>query len=157
MAFPELPLGPGEFVQGAVRYSSYYPGDEPNRRIVVPVSFDNAPRISQVVVDTGSPWCVLNPTEARELNIDISECPRVPTEKGYNIRGQSYPGWLCKIPIRLEVDEGTGITIDTTVFIPELVPGAETWDDKPNFLGLTGLEEIRFAINPESHRFYFGA
>jgi len=155
MASPGLRLGSGEFAQGAIRYIDTYPGDFYSR-IVVPARFGDAV-LTWAIVDTGAPWCILSPEESRAL--DTVYRTRHAEIIGLTIRGAVCKGWLYRMPIAIETDPelgGEGITEEATVFIPELEPNQE-WLI-PNFLGLGGfLERIRFAVDPESSLFYFGA
>jgi hypothetical protein len=106
------------------------------------------------VLDTGSPWCILNPFQANQLEIDYRAICQ-PYEN-FIIRGVRFNGWLCEgIPITLEANRGTDLESPGTVFIPELDP-TQVWD-LPNFIGLSGfLERIRFAVDPFENHFYFG-
>jgi hypothetical protein len=50
----------------------------------------------------------------------------------------------------LLADTGEPLDVPATVFVTPDWPG-------PNFLGYQGLlQRIRFAVDPESNRFYFG-
>jgi hypothetical protein len=121
----------------------------------LPVRFGVDPEATFAIVDTGAPWCILSPTDASIAGIDY----RAVGEEGQLllIRGSIMNGWLClDIPIRIDAIRGEGITVPSTVFVPELEPG-QIWD-LPNFLGLSGfLERIRFAVDPGNNLFYFGA
>jgi hypothetical protein len=142
-----------EFSTGVTTYEDSYPGDEGNARIVLSVSIEG--RLStQAVVDTGAPWCVLDPELARQVSVSA--------EAGYTsttrlrIRGISYPGSLHLMLIRLlDERQGDNLDVPATVFVPSLSSG-EVWSH-PNFLGLNGLlERIRFAVDPTENAFYFG-
>jgi len=64
------------------------------------------------------------------------------------VRGILYTGRICGIPITLNAEIGQSLTVEASVFIPELAAG-EHWYH-PNFLGLSGfLDRIRFAVDPE--------
>jgi hypothetical protein len=126
----------------------------PHNRIVLRVFFgESLPTLA--VVDTGAPYCILNPEEAEPLRLNFRlECERL--SQRLNIRGDLVPGWICRIPIRIVAEEGTSLQVEASVFVPELAPGSQ-WR-APNFLGMTGfLDRIRFAVDPEHNRFYFGA
>ena len=153
MSSPSISLGPDEFAQGATKYIDIYPGDRDNR-IVVHAKFGlTVP--TWAIVDTGAPWCILSPEDSEGLD-DVYRT-KYTELKDFKIRGDSCNGWLYRMPISLEAEEGTGITVEATVFIPELAPH-QVWEDIPNFLGLGGfLERIRFAVDPEHNLFYFGA
>ncbi|MBI3762643.1 MAG: hypothetical protein HY260_12400 [Chloroflexi bacterium] len=71
------------------------------------------------------------------------------------IRGQRYTGTLHRLDAKIPAEHGDPLTVEATVFVPELLPD-DTWDF-PNFIGLTGmLERMRFAVVPSSQLFYFG-
>lgn|SRR5574341_616622 len=144
-------LLPGDFVSGVVRYTDTFP-DRPESRIIIPVLFGENNR-TYAVVDTAATYCVLDPDEAEIL--DLNQFPRERDEEGMSIRGFILKGWRCRIPVTLVAARGESITIEATVFVPELDP-SQVWN-LPNFLGLTGfLERIRFAVDPGLNRFYFG-
>lgn len=153
MPSPNLPLGPDEFAQGVVRYSDVDPSQQ-QRRMIVPVTFGDTVT-TFAIIDTGSPWCVLGPDDAKGLTVGYrieEEGPQTLWLRG----GYKCTGWLYRIPVSLEAEEGTGITIEALVFIPKLDASQEWF--VPNFLGLDGfLERIRFAVDPEHNLFYFGA
>jgi hypothetical protein len=150
----QLNLLPPGFVQGVVEYTDYDPSQS-HSRIMIPVHFGDVPRETYAVLDTGAPWCILNPLYASSIGVDYRVHGTVDHKLG--IRGVNFNGWLCTdIPIRIEADRGKSLAIAATVFIPELEPG-QIWD-LPSFLGLSGfLERIRFAIDPGNNLFYFGA
>ncbi len=105
------------------------------------------------IVDTGAPWCVLDPDIA-EFVIDTALAVHV-SERRLLVRGVLYPGKLFRIPFQLNATEGQSLEIEATVFVPTLQPG-EQWF-LPNFLGLDGfLNRIRFAVDPGENLFYFG-
>jgi hypothetical protein len=150
VAFIDI-LGPGRFAAGMLTYTDRF-GRDPNTRIVVPVTFEHI-IITTAVLDTGAPWCVLNPEEAVALNLNERvDCGTSGTP--LRLRGMSYHGRLCRIPVSLNAERGKGMTVEATVFVPTLTPG-ESWLH-PNFLGLDGLlNRLRFAIDPEQNHFFF--
>lgn len=147
-------LLPATFAQGVTTYRD----DDPSQihsRIIVPVRFNNDSQEVLAVVDTGAPWCILSPSDAVAAAIDYQN----EGEWGHSliIRGSNISGWLCMdIPVHIDAERGTGISVPSTIFIPELELG-QIWN-LPNFLGLSGfLERIRFAVDPGTNLFYFGA
>jgi len=149
--FPEL-LGLNKFAAGVVTYTDHFGGDHAqNTRIVVPVRFGRQ-RVTTAIVDTGAPWCILNPALAVLIAVEEKE------EAGntrLTVRGDTFDGELYRIPVTLTADEGDNLTIDSTVFVPVLQQGV-TWPH-PNFLGLDGfLHRMRFAVDPAENAFYFG-
>jgi len=145
-------LQKSSFGVGATRYADHYPGEEGSARIVLMATPEGGDTIP-MIVDTGAPWCVLNPelADAWGLSVESSYRP----DRKLNIRGDSYYGRLVVIQIELHAEIGQSLTVPATVFIPELEPG-QAWN-LPNFIGLTGfLERIRFAVDATENAFYFG-
>ncbi len=152
MTTTKLPLGLERFACGAIEYSDYY-SDDLHPRIVVPIHLGSLPLPVLAVVDTGAPWCVLDPALLEELGYNVERLQ--PTRRPLNIRGIAYSGWLYRVPIRLDATLGHWLEIEATVFAPNLLPG-DTWA-YPNFIGLEGfLSRIRFAVDPAANFFYFG-
>lgn len=144
-------LLPDGFAQGTIRYLDNLPGwIEQVNRIYLLVRFgDNEP--SYAVLDTGAPYCILDPGEGAALGLDYRACGR----GGTRIQGVEIYGWMCRIPVRIIAERGESIEVDASVLIPELEPHQQ-WL-LPNFLGMSFLERIRFAVDPEHSLFYFGA
>jgi len=146
-------LGPDKFARGRVKYLDYLGDSLDTARIILPVTFGDRVR-TFAIVDTGSPWCILNPQEAAILNIDYSKEGQKISR--FVLLGWQGAGWLCEIPMILKAEIGQDIALEATVFIPQLHPN-QRWMF-PNFLGLSGfLNKIRFAVDPEHNHFYFGA
>jgi len=142
----------GNFAVGMTYYEDYYPGQEQAVRVVLPVTL--AGRLTvYAIVDTGSPWCILEPDLVALLGTAV-QASYTPGEK-LMIRGTLYAGRLLRMGISLRAETGTALEVDATVFVPTLTPG-DTWPH-PNFIGLDGfLNRIRFAIDPTENAFYFG-
>lgn len=147
--FAALLEDPAPFASGAVSYSDSYPGEEKSRRIVVLVTVAGQTS-TPAVVDTGSPWCILDPEIAEQLGA----FERTEWLRGHLIRGETWDGWLGRVEITLNADHGESIIVEATAFVPDLDAGEE-WSN-PNFVGLGLLERIRFAIDPSENMFYFG-
>jgi hypothetical protein len=129
-------------------YSDHFPGDAHYRIVIQAVFGDNPP--TAAIIDTGAPWCILNPAEGASL----ATGERI-DDTLLHLRMNRYRGGLYRIPVSLEAERGSGITIQATVFIAD-IDQDEVWRH-PNFLGLSGfLERLRFAIDPEHNLFYFG-
>ena len=138
------------FVSGMMRYDTAYPGRDDAERIVLTLGVESIAN-TQAIVDTGSPWCVIDPEIA-----DLGE-----VEEEYEstikikVRGMDYTGTLIRSTITLEAEQGDTLTMETTFFVPRLSEG-ESWPH-PNFIGLGGfLNKIRFAVDSEESAFYFG-
>lgn len=137
---------------GAPRYADHYPGEDGTARIVIraiPEGGDTIP----MIVDTGAPWCVIDPELADIWGLVSGEAYR--PDVRLHIRGDSYRGSLVLVHIELQADVGQNLAVPATVFIPELEPG-QVWN-MPNFIGLTGLlERVRFAVDAPENAIYFG-
>ena len=147
--FAGLLEDPAPFASGAVRYSDSYPGEEKRRRIVVVVTVAGQTS-TPAVVDTGTPWCILDPEIAEQLDA-FERTERFP---GLLIRGEKWDGWLGRVEITLNAEHGESVLVEATAFVPDLDAGQQ-WPH-PNFVGLGLLERIRFAIDPSENMFYFG-
>lgn len=145
-------VGASHFAQGVLTYSDHF-GNDPQTRLVVPIIVDGQ-IATAAILDTGAPWCILNPEEANALqNFEFFDWLG---EIKLRVRGLSYTGQLCRLPVTLVAEIGTNLTIEATFFIPSLKPNEE-WLH-PNFLGLDSfLHRIRFAVDPQLNHFYFGA
>ncbi len=149
--FADLLIAQGDFATGAVHYSDQYPGDS-SARIVVEVTIEDHFPV-QAIVDTGGPWCILDPEIAEVVSPDSGLDFQLP--QPLKIRGMDYHGMLRRMRITLAADVGDGLEAEAPVFIPILTEG-QIWPF-PNFLGLSGfLDCIRFAIDPFDNAFYFG-
>lgn len=148
-----LPFGLNIFAGGAAEYSDYYPEKaEEGPRIVLYVYLANQKMPTPFIIDTGSPWCVLDPAEFEKMADQADSI----YDTSLNIRGESYDGRLYRLFICLPAVIGESLEVDATVFVPEL-PAGDGWFH-PNFIGLKGfLNRIRFAVDPESNLFFFGS
>jgi len=142
----------GNFAIGATHYEDIYPGEEQSAHVVLTVGVEDGLAI-QAIVDTGAPWCILDPG----LVGPPGEVPAgYEPERRLLIRGTWYNGRLLRMRIGLQAENGgDDLEIDATVFVPALPPG-DLWPH-PNFIGLDGfLNRIRFAVDPGENAFYFG-
>ncbi|MEM7531741.1 MAG: hypothetical protein AAF639_06180 [Chloroflexota bacterium] len=147
-----LPLGLDIFVQGAVEYLDHYEDDK-TARIVINIYLADDLKPTSFIVDTGAPWCILDPILFEEVAhyAEPLEMHVMPM----SIRGITYQGTLYRLPIRIPAVLGETQEVVATVFIPTLRTG-DQWRF-PNFIGLDGfLNRIRFAVDPASNLFYFG-
>jgi hypothetical protein len=119
------------FASGMTRYVDHYPGQYDTARIVVLISVGGLPP-TEAVVDTGAPWCLLDPSVAELLNEVVravdTQSQQLQTRWGL-IEGQ-----LHRMTVSLLAEEGNGLEFETTVLVPTL-PAGVTWD-RPNFIGL---------------------
>lgn len=151
MASFTQPLFESGFIVGATHYLDLYPGHS-DARIVLLVSLAGRLTI-EAVVDTGAPWCILDPNLAELIHDQIAG--EEATFTALAIRGVVYTGRLIRMRVGVQVDVGESPEIEATIFVPAL-DSDEPWT-LPNFLGLSGfLERIRFAVDPAERMFYFG-
>lgn len=142
----------GNFATGVIHYEDLYPGQEQSARVVLPVIVEGR-LIVHAVVDTGAPWCIIDPETARQVGAVIRA--DYEPDRRLMVRGTWYEGKLLRMGISLEAEQGNSLDIDATVFVPTLPPG-DMWPH-PNFIGLEGLlNRIRFAVDPDENAFYFG-
>ncbi len=116
-------------------------------RILVPVAIEG--RMTQAALDTGGVYLVCDPELASQLNLNPADgLGSVPLL----IRGNRVLGDLHRVAMMLLATEGQNLELEVTAFVPkEVLP-------LPSFMGLTGcLEWIRFAVDPTTQTFYFGA
>ena len=140
------------FAVGSTHYADRYPGDEHNARIVVTVASPQG-RAIEMIVDTGAPWCILDPELAEAWNL-LSRTGHI-TLDWLNVRGERFAGRLVRANLTLQADAGEDLMVEATIFVPILRSG-QIWP-YPNFLGLDGfLSRIRFAVDPIENAFYFG-
>ncbi len=140
------------FISGVARYEDHYPGQEDSARMVVPLVVADQLTVP-AIVDTGAPWCVLDP-EIAEWVQDSVQALYTPDQR-LMIRGVLYRGRLLRLDLKLPSFQGESLQVEATVFVPTLSTG-ETWT-LPNFVGLDGfLNRMRFAIDPAENNFYFG-
>ena len=135
-----------EFTTGMSSYLDADPGQRSETsRIHVKVEFDGVTVLA--LLDTGASWSVLNAELAQALGLfeRDGESVRISSRAG------TINGKLVRVATTLVADEGESIEIDSTVFV------SSDWPEG-NFIGYSGfLEKIRFAIDPSSNSFVFGA
>jgi hypothetical protein len=149
---PSIPLlfrrGYLPFATGSTRYfdvDKAYP--RVDARIVIPLTITSVSKPVLAVVDTAAPWCIFEPEVGSLFAQD-----REPMQSGVALstRLGVLRGDLYRAQVTLPADEGRSLNVEATAFVTPDWPG-------PNFLGYQGLlQRIRFAVDPESNRFYFG-
>lgn len=141
------------FAAGAISYS-YEPvmASEHAPRVILSVLLGEL-QVS-AYVDTGGINFLCSPSVAVELALYPEDS--IGTLR-LLFRGATYLGHLHRIPLTLQADEGSSLTVEVTAFVPQLPPNA-TWPEEfPCVLGMSGcLERLRFAIDPFTDTFYFG-
>lgn len=105
----------------------------------------------KAALDTGSINFLCHPEIARLLS------PSAHGSYKHTFRGETLEGALERHDLTFVADQGQELTINVTVFIPN--EGEEIFwpPGAPSYLGFQGcLQSVRFAIDPEENRFYFG-
>jgi hypothetical protein len=152
MARFESLLTAGGIAYGVTYYRDRYASDAAqSARIVIDIQIGGY-QVS-TIVDTGAPWCVLDPEIARPLIADSRAEFLHPLR--YLIRGHFYDGALFRVELAIEDEQGNDLSVDATVFVPTLELDEE-WHH-PNFIGLDRcLNRIWFTVDPVESVFYFG-
>jgi hypothetical protein len=138
------------FATGVAPYFVGGPGEREAGRLVIEVSIEGLR--TTAAVDTGGFYFVCRPELAEGLEPFLTD----PLFVGkLEIRGTEYDGDLYRLTVELVAEEGEGLLVDATVFLPKLKPHQE-WK-LPSFMGFQGmLDRIRFAVDPEQSLFSFG-
>jgi len=139
------------FATGAVAFR-IPEDDEHTRRITIPLETEE--NLTEAIVDTGAPYVVCSPNLASLLELN----PDNALEKHrLIIRGVVVTGGLHRINLVLMADEGEGLRLEVTAFVPDKNQGLAEGFLPRSFLGLSHcLEAIRFAVDPLAETFYFG-
>jgi hypothetical protein len=140
------------FAQGAAGYNTV-PGYELSAHIVLMVEIGDATHMSEVVVDTSSPYLVLDASLARSAGIDLA---RPDHRVRARIQGEWFAGGLFSTSLQLLADEGDSLAVDGVfAFVPD-----RHFDPDPLPPAVLGfsccLDNFLFAIDPNQRRFYFG-
>jgi len=138
------------FATGVTPYIVGGPGEREAGRLLVAVSIEGLR--TTAAVDTGGLYFVCHPELAEGLEPYLTD----PLLMGkLEIRGTEYDGNLYRLTVELHAEEGEGLLVDATVFLPKLRSNQE-WN-LPSFMGFQGmLDRIRFAVDPEQTLFSFG-
>lgn len=132
------------FCTGMSHYRDDPQGRNREANIWIDIGVEVADSWWVALVDTAAPWCVVEPAIARTLDLSTGEETAISTRLGI------VYGELNRVPLTVIADEGVRATVDATVF------ASAHWTG-PNVVGYRGfLERIRFAVDPSTHRFYYG-
>lgn len=146
-----LTFSTGEtFATGVMDYGYRpYSDDDMAARIVLTVLVEG--NLTNVILDTGAPYLICSPSLARQLGLNPAAAL---SRHEMLIRGYRVRGGLHRLSLTFSATDGESLTFEVVSFIPDFSEQFEF----PTFIGLLGcLEWIRFAIDPSSNRFYFGA
>lgn len=145
-----LTLNSTLFTTGQVTYEDVDPNNQTGKCAIylqVQLPIDGGIRV-YALVDTGSPYCIFNTelVEALGLPSDNGEIIPLHTPRGV------FHGTIQRVTMSIMAEQGDSLDIDASVYVPE-----DEWHFG-NFLGYTGfLERLRFAVDPSTNTFYFGA
>ena len=147
---PMLRLNGNDFSSGRAAFLDSLPSTE-NRsaRVYVRVAVPGMEETFLALLDTGAEWSVLDREIAEQLGIADLE--------GHSItlrhKQGSTPGKLVRTKVTMIADEGVGLDVDATVFVPD-----DAWPTGRNFIGYSGfLEQIRIGLDPQRNDVYFGS
>lgn len=140
------------FSQGVAGYNTI-PGYELSQHVVLMVEIGTSDNMSEAIVDTSSPYLVLDSSTARNAGLDLS---RPDHRARARIQGEWFEGGLFAIALQLLADDGDSLAVNGVLaFVPD-----STFDPDPlppTILGFTGcLDNFLFAVDPNQQRFYFG-
>ena len=129
---------------------SYYLDADPaypsaDARIHVRVAFGGVSVLA--LMDTGAAWSVLNVEVAEELELLDAQGELL----AMSTRIGLIEGNLVRTPATLVAEDGDSVDVDSTVLV------SQEWR-QPTVIGYSGLlERVRFAIDPDTRSFVFGA
>ncbi len=129
--------------------SSYFDEDQDDHpdsaRIHVRVEFDGVAVFA--LLDTGASWSVVNTELAEEPGLFDRDGEPVDMSS----RMGTISGKLVRAVARLVAEDGESVEVDSTLFVSREWPAG-------TFIGYSGLlERIRFAVDPDTNSFIFGA
>lgn len=111
------------FATGATTYA-YDPPENPKLKLEVLIEGFR----TSAVLDTGAPYFICNPEVAAQINWSDAIGP-----KTLDTRLGKVPGRLFRGTVSFLAQEGNGLDIDATVFVPD----SEVWLRVPSFLGMS--------------------
>ena len=99
------------------------------------------------LLDTGAAWSIVNTEVADALGLFEKDGSQVTISS----RIGEVTGKLVRVNATLVAEDGEAVEVESTVFV------SRDWS-QGSFVGYSGLlERIRFAIDPDSNSFFFGA
>lgn len=114
-------------------------------RILVRLQFEGVSVLA--LLDTGAAWSIVDTEVADALGLFEEDGSQVTISS----RVGRVTGKLVRVNATLVAEDGEGVELESTVFV------SREWSHG-SFVGYSGLlERIRFAIDPDSNSFFFGA
>ena len=140
------------FAQGVAGYNTV-PGYELSAHIILMVEIGTGTNMSEAVVDTSSPYLILDTSTARNAGLNLDH----PDLRGRaRVQGEWLDGGLFSISLQLLADEGDSLEVNGVL---AFVPDGEFDPDPlpPTILGFSCcLDNFLFAVDPNQQMFYFG-
>ncbi len=129
-------------------YDSAKPDSVPREpRIYILIEPANLGIAALAMVDTGAPWCILEPWIGELIKDHVEELPK---DVSLNTQLGLFSGKLYNGGLTLLAEEGEALEMEVTFFLCPDWPGG-------NFVGYLGfLDRLRFAIDPQVNKFFFG-
>ncbi|HKV39787.1 MAG TPA: hypothetical protein VJX67_11290 [Blastocatellia bacterium] len=107
---------------------------------------------TEAILDTGAPYLICSPELSEQLSLDPADALQ---SLEILIRGARIGGGLHRVELILLATAGASLSIEATAFVPDARLNFGV--NHPSFIGYIGcLERLRFAIDPQTERFYFG-
>ena len=144
-----LRLADEDFSSGRAAFLDSLPATH-NRsaRVYVRVAVPGLEETFLALLDTGAEWSILDREVAEQVGIADAEGDTITLRH----KDGATPGKLIRTTVTMIADEGVGLDVDATVFVPD---GA--WPSGRNFIGYSGfLETIRIGLDPQRNDVYFG-
>lgn len=141
------------FATGATGYDyNLIPGSDVSARLILDVCVEGQ-RI-EAILDTGAPFLVCSPKLAKKIGLDPQDAL---FRHRLMIRGNMVRGGLYRVTLVLVAAIGEDVTLEATAFVPDLDESLAL-DSFPSFIGFhCCLDRVRFAVDPATNTFYFGA
>jgi hypothetical protein len=145
-----LQLANEPFSSGRAAFLDSLPATEHrSARIYVRVAVPGMEEAFLALLDTGAEWSVLDREIAEQVGLADAEGDTITLRHKDGVT----PGKLVRTTITMIADEGLGLDVEATVFVPH---GA--WPSGRNFIGYSGfLEKIRLGLDPQRNDVYFGS
>ena len=143
-----LKLNHEDFATGITTYYEQEPTrNSPQTSTYLKIVLPGALPISVfALVDTGSPWVILNSEINEQLGFHAQS-----TDIKLKTRLGTMTGCIERHSITLPAEKGSALEVDATLFV------CNEWKFG-NILGYNGfLQRIRFAFDPKFRKFYFGS
>lgn len=127
-------------------------GGDNSARIILNVEVEG--QGAQAIMDTGAPFFICSPKLVEDIGFDPQDAL---SRHRILIRGNMVRGGLYRVTLVLVAAIGKNVTLEATAFVPD-PDESLALDSFPSFIGFhCCLDRVRFAIDPATSTFYFGA